>query len=208
MKSILSKYKIPLLAIVALMVFMGSLLVTTVKKLIGPPPAPLVQVNTEEIRHLSAQYATVWEKQLHETVGSPRMTPATVRLSDRALISVNHPWTTTRVINAAVTMASQVQRRLIADDAVVDFDVLFPNDPDPEHGIAFFLDPRWNRIVYCLNSENWIKAYGELHTQPRNEFYLGQAGGLTVDISPRNAVYVADTENGRSRALSHFLCMM
>jgi hypothetical protein len=160
-------------------------------------PIPLVRVNTEEMRQLAEQYKAEKATRLKERGGPPRMSPATIRLTEAALIVINHPWTSTPVISANVTMAPPVERRLFSDNARLSFNALHFNSPDPLQAVGFFLDPIWNRIIFANKGQEWIKSYGEWHGPPRFEYHLAGARALTIDISPNNAVYVADTENGR-----------
>ncbi len=199
MKALFTRPKILtyLVAIIVLLLFTGFPFVDALKDLVMKPPLPLVRVNTEAMRQLMQQQKAAWEKRLREPGGSPRMSPATIRISDRALISVNHPWTNTSVINATATM-NEIQRRLFSDNAVMDFDVLYFNSADNNSAVGFFLDPFWNRMVYTKRTENWIYALGELQGTP-----LCTPRAMTVDISPNNALYVADTENGRFLKLQY-----
>jgi hypothetical protein len=82
-------------------------------------------------------------------------------------------------------------------------DALYFNSPDPLQAVAFFLDPIWNRILYCNKSEQWIKSYGEWNGAPRYEFHLRSPRALAVDISPLNDIYVTDTEHGRILKLKY-----
>jgi hypothetical protein len=129
------------------------------------------------------------------------MAPASIRLTDRALIGVNHPWTSTPVINATVT-TNEIDRRLFSDNTAPSMGALFFN-ADPNQAVCFFLDPSWNRVVFGNKSEEWIRSYGEWHGPPRNEYYLAGPRALAVDAIPNNYVYVADTENDRIVKLNY-----
>jgi hypothetical protein len=168
-------------------------------------PVPLVRVNTQELKHLAEQHKATREKRIRESGELPRMTPASIRLTDRALIPVNHPWTNTPVINATVTSRpypNGIERRLFSDGAVLSMGALFFN-ADPTQAVCFFVDPFWNRIIFGNKAQQWIRSYGEWHGPPRNEYYLAGPRALTVDAIPNNDVYVADSENDRIVKLNY-----
>ncbi len=119
----------------------------------------------------------------------PQMTPATIRMSDRALVPINHPWTNTPVINASLTM-QHIQRRLFSDNAALDLEAIYV-DAATQNAVSFHLDPYWDRIVFAQRSGNWIRSYGDHSGEYRF------AGPKAMVVDPFGTIYVADSENGR-----------
>ncbi len=123
---------------------------------------------TYQLQKLAERYRTQKQGRLKSGGTLPQMSPASIRVTDVALININHPWTSTPVINANVTV-NQLQRRLFSDDAVLAFNALYFNSPNPEQAVALFVDPEWNRVIYANKSQDWIKSYGERNGPPRYE---------------------------------------
>jgi hypothetical protein len=102
------------------------------------------------------------------------------------------------VINATVT-EDIIQRQLFSYNAKIAFTALYYNSPDSRQAVGFFLDPLWDRIVYSKEEATWVYAYGEAP----NHYSMASARAMTIDVSPANYVYVADTESGRMLKLRY-----
>jgi len=178
---------------------------TGLQDFVPHPPLALVPVKTDARERLVKQYLTEREKRLGRLSENPSYVSVSIRMTDQALISRPHPWTTTTVINATVTTQPPVERRVFSDNAVPHASALFVNSTDPREAVSFFLDPIWNRVVFGQKSGDWLRSYGESNGPPRNEYRLAGPRAMAVDLVPNNEIYIADTENGRIVKLKYIV---
>jgi hypothetical protein len=119
-----------------------------------------------------------------------------LQYTNTALISIPHPDAgNLYVLNSGYTNTN-IQRNLFCPNAPVPVAGYY-TDAYVQDGIAFSVDPYWNRIIYTQKTGNWIKSYGD----NSGDYKFSTPKALAADVYGN--LFVTNTDYGIIVELSY-----